>query len=65
LGLTYHYAVRKSITNPVEQIKLDLTRRFQDMPNPATFFCYSHLQVPLSETLLPVSKRLLMKRLAA
>lgn len=65
LGLTYLYSERKSLSNTVEQIKLDLIQRFRDLPNPATFFCVSHLHVPMSETLLPVSKRLLMKRLAS
>lgn len=65
LELTYVGSERKSIVNTIEQIKLSLAKRFANLPNPATFFCLSKLQVPLADTLLPVSRRILMKRLAA
>jgi len=65
LELNYLYSEQRSLVNQIEQIKLNLIKRFSEFPNPATFFCLSRLQVPLSETLLPVTRRLLMRRLAA
>lgn len=65
LELTYLYSERRSLVNTIERIKSELSRRFREFPNPATFFCQSRLSVPLAETLLPVTKRILMKRLAA
>jgi hypothetical protein len=65
LELKYLCSERRSLANTIEQIKLSLSQRYPEFPNPATFFCLSRLQVPLSETLLPVTKRILMKRLAA
>lgn len=66
-GLELHYLLseRRSIANTIEQIKLSLAKRFPELPNPATFFCLSRMHVPLAETLLPVTRRMLMKRLAA
>lgn len=54
----------KSISNSIEQIKLKLVRTFKELPNPATYLIHSTLQVPVVETLLPVSKRILIKQLA-
>ncbi|MCC6599142.1 MAG: hypothetical protein IT223_00535 [Crocinitomicaceae bacterium] len=65
LQLNYVYTESKTIANTIEQIKLNLAKKYQELPNPATFFCVSHLNVPLVETLLPVSKRLLVKSLMA
>jgi len=65
LELTYLYAERRSLANPIEAIKRNLSQRFREFPNPATFLCVSRLRVPIAETLLPVTKRIMMKRLAA
>lgn len=65
LALKYLYSEERTLAHTIEHIKLDLARRFREHPNPATFYCLSRLSVPLSETLLPVSKRLLLKYLAA
>ena len=61
INTTYVDHEVKSITNTVNQIKLKLTRRFKELPNPATFLITSKLQFPLIETLLPIAKRVLMK----
>jgi hypothetical protein len=55
----------RSLANSFESIKQELLRRFRDWPNPATYLCLSHVPLPLEETFLPISKRLLMKNLAA
>jgi hypothetical protein len=48
-----------------ESIKLELIRRYTDLPNPATFICETDLAFPYAETILPVAKRKLMARLFA
>lgn len=54
-------SIRKDLGITLENIKLDLIRRYAKMPNPATYFILSHTPVPLQETLLPVAKRLLVR----
>lgn len=46
-------------------IKLQLLEERRDLPNPATYFSDVDLHVPYQETLLPVVKRRLVRRLAA
>ena len=46
-------------------IKLQLLEERRDLPNPATYFSNIDLHVPYQETLLPVVKRRLVRRLAA
>ena len=46
-------------------IKLQLLEERRDLPNPATYFSKIDLHVPYQETLLPVVKRRLVRRLAA
>jgi hypothetical protein len=53
----------RSITQNLRNIKLNLTRRFSELPNPATYFIYSPYEFPVQETLLPISKRYFMRHL--
>lgn len=46
-------------------VKLDLVEERRDLPNPATYFSNTTLDVPYEETLLPVVKRRLIRHLAA
>jgi hypothetical protein len=55
--------IRTSIGNTVEQIKIDLVKRDQSLPNPATYVVESKHHYPLHETLLPVAKHLMIKHL--
>jgi len=48
----------------VRRLKLDLVKLFKDLPNPATFLVVSSLNFPLEETLVPVTKRLLLRELS-
>ena len=57
-------AYSKSIQNSFENIKQDLIRYHQKLPNPATYVIESELQVPLQETLLPLARRTLVKFVA-
>ncbi|AGA78616.1 hypothetical protein [Echinicola vietnamensis] len=54
----------KSLVHTYEQIKLDLARSNQQLPNPATWRVHSSNVVPLEESLLPVSKRILLRMIA-
>ena len=56
--------VSRSLVNTYENIKLDLIRRYQDLPNPATFLILSKMKFPLTETLMPVAKRLFVKHIS-
>lgn len=55
----------KSIARTAENIKGELIKTFRDLPNPATFLITSQLKLPLKQTLLPITKRMLLQRLAA
>jgi hypothetical protein len=56
--------VQKSFVNTYENIKLDLIKKYQDLPNPATFLILSRTKFPLTETLMPVAKRLFVKHIS-
>lgn len=51
-----------SIMNTCENIKLNLVKKYRDLPNPATFWLLCKLDCPLEETLLPVAKRQLVRK---
>lgn len=44
-----------------EGLKVGLTRKFKDLPNPATFLIHAKVAFPFSSTLEPVAKRLLIR----
>jgi hypothetical protein len=58
---TYLESVHKGLGTTYENIKIDLTRRFKQLPNPATYMIASKVYCPLNETLLPIAKRVLVK----
>ena len=49
---------------PYERIKLDLIKRYKDLPNPAAFLLISRMKFPFTETLMPVAKRLFVKHIS-
>jgi hypothetical protein len=57
-------SVERSTLNTYERMKLDLIKRYQDLPNPATFLILSKMKFPLTETLMPVAKRLFVKHIS-
>ncbi|HSJ68005.1 MAG TPA: hypothetical protein VK921_10040 [Anditalea sp.] len=59
--LNFVKRVRRSLVNTVEKIKLDLSQHYQELPNPAAWRIHSKHQVPLQESLVPISKRLLLQ----
>jgi hypothetical protein len=64
LNTQFVESVDKSILNTYERIKLDLIKKYKDMPNPAAFLMLSKLKVPFTETLMPVAKRLFVKHIS-
>mgnify|MGYP006280657871 FL=1 len=69
-----HRALRTVHCKTIEQegvdvhpssVKLDLLEERRDLPNPATYFSNTDLEVPYQETLLPVVKRRLIRHLAS
>lgn len=61
INTTYIASEIKSISRTAQNIKLDLIRQFSELPNPATFIVTSKFHLPITETFLPVAKRLLMR----
>ena len=54
-------AYTKKLTNTFENIKIDLTRKYKNLPNPATYLVNCKINCPIDETLLPIAKRLVVK----
>ena len=53
----------KQLSESFESVKLELIRRFKDLPNPATYLVRASMGFPLNETLLPIAKRMLLREL--
>jgi hypothetical protein len=52
---------RRSMSNTYENIKADLIRHRNELPNPAVYAVETDLSFPYNETLLPIAKRSLVK----
>ena len=64
LNFTYLESVRRSPVIPAEAIKIDLIKRQKKYANPATYLIASGIACPVEETLIPITKRSLVKYLA-
>lgn len=53
--------LRRGLGDTYENLKVDLTKRFKDLPNPATFLLHSKVSFPYLSTLEPVAKRLIVR----
>jgi len=51
----------RNMVNTYENIKAELLRNKKDLPNPAVYSIETELTFPISETLLPVAKRSLVR----
>lgn len=56
--------VEKSPANTYERLKLDLVKKFRDLPNPAAYLILARMKFPFTETLMPVAKRLFVKHIS-
>ncbi|WP_370086119.1 hypothetical protein [Ekhidna sp.] len=54
----------RGLSKTYENIKVELTRKFTELPNPATYLAVSKLKFPLNETVLPVAKRMLVREIS-
>jgi hypothetical protein len=52
------------LAHSYENMKLDLIRKYTDLPNPAAFLVLAKMKFPYQQTLIPVAKRLLIKYLS-
>jgi hypothetical protein len=50
--------------NTLENVKLTLLKSYPDLPNPATYAIEVQKKLPEEETIIPVAKRLLVRRLS-
>ena len=64
LHLHFLDSVRRSLGHSFEHMKLDLIRRFPDLPNPATYLLDADILCPFEETLIPIAKRRLVRQLS-
>ncbi len=61
---TFLESITRGIGRTFESLKIELIRKYQKLPNPATFLINSDIVCPVNATLLPVSKRLFIRYLA-
>lgn len=61
INTTYIESIKLGYERTIGQVKIDLSKRYKSLPNPATYVIESRRGYPLHETLLPVAKRLMMK----
>ena len=64
LNTEFIECVEKTPLNTYERLKLDLVRKFKDLPNPAAYLILSRMKFPFLETLMPVAKRLFVKHIS-
>lgn len=54
---------QKTLVNTLEKLKMQLIREVRELPNPATWRLHSPYAVPIEETLIPISKRLVLQQI--
>lgn len=64
LQTQFIYTTACGLVNTYEGIKMELVRKYSDLPNPAAFLVLSRMKFPFQQTLMPVAKRLLIKYLS-
>ncbi len=65
LKMGYFDSWQNSIADTYEMIKRELIRRQPELPNPAVYAVESEMIFPVDETLLPVTRRLLVRYIQA
>ncbi len=64
LNTVFVERVEKNTLNTYERLKLDLIKKFKDLPNPAAYLILARMNFPFAETLMPVAKRLFVKHIS-
>ena len=54
---------KRDLTTTLESIKIGLINTYKAMPNPATFAAFAYMSYPVAETLLPITKRKLVRQI--
>ncbi len=57
----YLETVHKKLSRTFESLKLELIKKYPDLPNPATYLVDIKQDMPFHETAMPIAKRLLVK----
>ncbi|MHA7101623.1 hypothetical protein [Roseivirga pacifica] len=57
--------IKRGLGETVEHIKMQLIRTYKVLPNPATFVVYSKQPYPMEETMLPMTKKLVMQTISS
>jgi hypothetical protein len=65
LHMQFVRTTERSLANTYEHIKLQLIREYTLLPNPSVYLIHSKMRFPYVQTLVPVAKRLLIKKIAA
>jgi len=58
---THLQTIHRGLGETFENIKRDLARKHQDLPNPATFLIQTRMSFPDQPTLIPVARRMLVQ----
>jgi hypothetical protein len=61
IALKFVQKIRHTLVNSFQKIKMDLVKNFADLPNPSAWRIHSTHAIPLDESFVPISKRLLLK----
>ncbi len=56
--------IKRGIGDTLEGLKLKLIRTYQSLPNPATYLVQSEYPYPMKETVIPITKRLVLQTIA-
>ncbi len=65
INISFITKMNVTLVYTVEQIKRELLRIYKELPNPATFLIEAKIDIPHQETLIPVAKKLLIRKIAA
>ena len=62
---TFVETTEKNLVCTYENLKLSLIKKFKELPNPAAYLVLSKLKFPFNQTLMPVAKRMLVKKISS
>ena len=64
LHTNFLQTAERSLSSTYENLKLNLIKKYAELPNPSVYLVLSKLKVPFDQTLMPVAKRLLVKQIS-
>jgi hypothetical protein len=60
----YFKSLTRSLFTTPETIKIELIKENQALPNPATFFFTTEIEIPFESTYFPIAKRMLLRAIS-